>query len=161
MAQTYSASSQLRRGCSGHHPLTNFHKQNSTAREATDNRHLCTNCDATVQRILPLSKLGGEGQRGQEWYCTNCHTFHPHYQPALYDDKRVQQLCLTTQFGADPFLGQQLLWEDFEFYLQHLPRHKSAGSDGVPYEILSGASSGNNYLGTLTFFQHIIFVLTY
>jgi len=110
------------------------------AMESTDSLHRCVNCDAQVSQMVPLSTANEQGERGQEWYCRRCHDFHDHYLGDVPGDDDMRKLCETRQFPAEPFLGHDLQWEDFEFYLQHLPRHKSAGGDGVPYEVLRGAS---------------------
>ena len=109
------------------------------AKEATDASRRCCSCDGPVDEMLPLSRIT-EGRRSQDWFCLTCKDYHPHYQPAPTEDGEVESLCGMIPFGPEPFLGKDLHWEDFEYHLAHLPRHKSAGSDGVPYEILQGAS---------------------
>jgi len=109
------------------------------AREATDTSRGCAGCDASVTVMYPLSHQRG-GERSQQWWCTQCHGFHSHYGRGVTDDPLMEGVCSSRRLAPEPFLGVQLMWEDFEFHLQHLPRHKSAGNDGVPYEVLRGAS---------------------
>jgi len=109
------------------------------ARESTDDSRRCVNCDGPLAHMCPLSSSHG-GERTQQWWCTGCRGFHPHYQPEVEEDDDIRDICESRQLPTDPFLGDELQWEDFEYYLEHLPRHKAAGCDGVPYEVLRGAS---------------------
>jgi len=108
--------------------------------ESTDDLRRCVNCDSCVEQMVPLSTETSHGVRGQEWYCRHCQEFHAHYLGAVPDDDAIRELCAQRPFSPLPFLGREIQWEDFEFYIHHLPRHKSAGGDGVPYEVIRGAS---------------------
>ena len=110
------------------------------AREATDDTRQCAECDKAVGTMYPLSTNHPGRGRVQRWFCTHCHGFTKHTEVAPEMNQEIADVCRWRKLGDEPFLGKDLMWEDFEFFLLHLPKHKSAGNDGVPYEVLRGAS---------------------
>lgn len=120
------------------------HEETFFGTNAIDARAFCGHCERLhpnssrgKEGLTACSKLTASGHREIRYICRDCHavrsTLPSHSLPPCPIPRSAM-----AQASFDPsslVLTRPLSWEDFQYWLRQLPSRKSAGEDGITYEM--------------------------